>query len=131
MPAMHLSNVLLPEPLRPTIPKNSPAPTSNDTSLSARKVSCSERRKGCSARSLNVWTRSFGSENVFETPSTTTAGPRPGTKLTLADGHGVEPQADLARGCAARDRQRVRGLVERERRGEVGAARHAQHESVG
>src|SRR5215210_2943931 len=110
MPAMHLSNVLLPEPLRPTIPKNSPAPTSNDTPLSARKVSCSERRRGCSARSLNVWTRSLGSENVFETPSTTTAGPRPGTKLTLADGHGVEPQPYVALAAGLGDGEGVAAL---------------------
>src|SRR5205823_3118104 len=44
MPARHLSSVLLPEPLRPMIPKNSPSSTSNETSLSAcSSVACRER----------------------------------------------------------------------------------------
>ncbi len=37
MPARHLSSVLLPEPLRPTIPKNSPCSTAKVTSRSASK----------------------------------------------------------------------------------------------
>ena len=40
MPAMHLSRVDLPEPLRPMIPKVSPVLTSNSTSRSAQKSSC-------------------------------------------------------------------------------------------
>ena len=46
MPAMSLSIVLLPEPLRPTMPKVSPAATSNDTPFSASNVS-----SGCRSRS--------------------------------------------------------------------------------
>ena len=74
MPAMHLSSVLLPDPLRPTIPKNSPRGTANETSLSASKRFDPARLNGCSARSLSVCTCSFGRVNVFETLSTTTAG---------------------------------------------------------
>src|SRR5215210_7456284 len=117
MPAMHLSSVLLPEPLRPTMPKNSPAATSKETPLRAGKVSCSERRIGCSARSLSVWTRSLGCWNVFETPSTTTAGPGPGTKMTLADGHRGEPEPQVAPAAGLRDRDGVRPLIESERGG--------------
>src|SRR5215210_1036676 len=130
MPAMHLSSVLLPEPLRPTMPKNSPAATSKETPLRAGKVSCSERRIGCSARSLSVWTRSLGCWNVFETPSTTTAGPGPGTKMTLADGHRGEPEPQVAPAAGLRDRDGVRPLVQRERRGVVGALRHAEDDAV-
>ena len=39
IPARHLSSVLLPLPLRPTMPKNSPSPTSKSTSFSARSSS--------------------------------------------------------------------------------------------
>src|SRR4051794_7593170 len=88
---MHLSNVLLPEPLRPTMPKNSPRLTSKEMSVSAGKVSMSRRRNGCSARSLSVWTRSFGSENAFETPSTTTAWDRSDTAAKLAEGRDFGP----------------------------------------
>src|SRR3954471_10412782 len=72
MPAMSLSSVDLPEPLRPTTPKNSPFCTENDTSCSACSVSLRARRNGCSARSLSVWLTSCGISNFFETPSTTT-----------------------------------------------------------
>src|SRR5215217_4725040 len=74
MPAMHLRRVLLPDPLRPTMPKNSPGSTANDTSFRALKWSYDDRRNGCIARSLSVETRSCGIRNVFETPSTATAG---------------------------------------------------------
>src|SRR2546423_3438860 len=71
---MHLSSVLLPDPLRPTMPKNSPCGTANETFLSASSRSWPERLNGWSARSLRVWTCSRGIVNVFDTPSTTTAG---------------------------------------------------------
>src|SRR5256886_768085 len=71
---MHLSSVLLPEPLRPTMPKNSPPRTAKETSLRASKRSNPVRRSGWSARSFSVWTCSRGMLNVFDTPSTTTAG---------------------------------------------------------
>src|SRR3954468_9169051 len=73
MPAMSLSSVDLPDPFRPTIPKNSPFSTANETSRSACSTSLRVRRKGCSARSLSVWLTSRGISNFFETPSTTTA----------------------------------------------------------
>src|SRR5437764_13766477 len=82
MPAMHLSSVLLPEPFRPTMPKNSPGGTANETSLSASKRSWPVRRKGWSARSFSVWICSRGMLKVFDTPSTTTAGTPPVEALT-------------------------------------------------
>src|SRR3954465_11488782 len=74
MPARHFSSVLLPEPLRPTIPKNSPFGTTNETSSRAWRRSKRARLKGWTARSLSVETFSWGSRKAFETPSTTTAG---------------------------------------------------------
>src|SRR3954463_11217403 len=74
MPARHFRSVDLPEPLRPTMPKNSPRWTSTETSRRACSVSVRVRRSGCSARSLSVCTRSCGSSNVFDTPRTATAG---------------------------------------------------------
>ena len=71
---MHFSSVLLPEPLRPTTPKNSPLFTVIETPLSASSFSLAERRSGCSARSFSVWTCSVGSVKLFETSSITTAG---------------------------------------------------------
>src|SRR5437764_1826595 len=82
MPAMHLSSVLLPEPFRPTMPKNSPGGTANETSLSASKRSWPARRSGWSARSFSVWICSRGMLKVFDTPSTTTAGTPPVEALT-------------------------------------------------
>src|SRR5947199_9160796 len=73
MPARHLSNVDLPEPLRPTMPKNSPGSIANDTLSSASKRSEPLRLNGCSARSFSVCTRSWGTWNVFDTQSTMTA----------------------------------------------------------
>src|SRR5829696_2921487 len=74
MPAMHLSRVDFPDPLRPTIPKNSPWGTEKEMSSSARRRSKRWRRSGWSARSLSVWTRSRGSEKVLEALATMTAG---------------------------------------------------------
>src|SRR5919197_4038335 len=74
MPARHFSSVDLPEPLRPTMPKNSPRSTAKETSRSARSSSWPARRKGCTARSLSVCTCSRGIRNALETSSTTTAG---------------------------------------------------------
>src|SRR5437764_10730612 len=79
---MHLSRVLLPDPLRPTIPKNSPCGTANDTFFSASSRSGPGRLNGWGARSLRVWTCSRGIVNVFDTPSTTTAGTPSGEPLT-------------------------------------------------
>ena len=71
---MHLSSVLLPEPLRPTSPKNSPFSTWKLTCLSASNSLRSLLRIGCSARSLSVCTLSAGSEKRFETSSISSAG---------------------------------------------------------
>src|ERR1035437_5839993 len=74
---MIFSRVLLPEPLRPTIPKNSPWWTSNDTSRSARSSRYSVRVSGWTARSLNESTRCSGIRKVLWTPRTSiTTGPR-------------------------------------------------------
>ena len=53
-PARHFSSVLLPEPLRPTMPKNSPAAMSTLTSFTARSSSKVRDANGCSARSFSV-----------------------------------------------------------------------------
>ena len=66
-------SVLLPLPLRPTIPKNSPLPTLSETSCSASRRSKLRRRSGCTTRSFSVWTCSCGRRKAFETPSTLTA----------------------------------------------------------
>src|SRR5688572_9938178 len=70
MPARHFSRVLLPEPLRPTMPKNSPSGMSKLTSSSARRTSEPVRRNGCRARSFRVCTRSCGRTNCLVTSST-------------------------------------------------------------
>src|SRR5437868_635209 len=80
MPARHFSNVLFPLPLRPTIPKNSPFRTPNETSCSARNRSCLARRSGCRARSLSVWMVSSGLTKVLPTPCTTSAAPLTATE---------------------------------------------------
>src|SRR4051794_2233641 len=89
MAAMHFSNVDLPLPLRPTMPKNSPDWTAKLTSLSAGRGVAPWPRKGWSTRSLSVWTRSCGRRKVFETPSTKTAGRASDTPLSVAPGSAV------------------------------------------
>src|SRR3954452_16014301 len=73
MPAMHFRSVDLPEPLRPTMPKNSPLGIANETPLRTFSSSYSLRRKGWRARSLSVCTWCFGMRNVFSSPSTSIA----------------------------------------------------------
>src|SRR5262249_39649095 len=70
----HFSSVLLPLPLRPTIPKNSPRNTSTLTSSTAWSTSNRRVRKGWSARSFSVWYCSCGSRKLFETWERLTAG---------------------------------------------------------
>src|SRR5215210_3177125 len=84
MPARHLSRVLLPDPLRPTMPKNSPSATWNEMSRSATSSSTSMRRSGCSARSLSVMTCWRGTRNVLLRPTTSTAAWGCGTGQRLA-----------------------------------------------
>src|SRR3954447_394 len=130
---MHLSRVDLPEPLRPTIPKNSPSATSNDTSLRAWSVEWPDDSKGCRTRSLSVETWRWGRRKAFETRSTVTAGGAPVAKraparsavtdtwLTLATGrtgkgaalrHNARPDAPrdphLATRVRPRDHDRAR-----------------------
>src|SRR4051794_18501511 len=109
---MHLSSVDLPEPLRPTMPKNSPCATSNDTPRSACRSSCPDESKGCRTRSLRVLTRRWGRRKVFETWFTVTVGAPPvvapaapgrsavvGTRVTLAAGRRrARPENPCARG---------------------------------
>src|SRR5262245_38789161 len=73
MPARHLSSVLLPLPLRPTIPKNSPALTSKLTSFSASSSSYVLDAKGCRARSLSVVYCWCGRRKLLLTARTATA----------------------------------------------------------
>ena len=75
-------SVLLPEPLRPTMPKTSPRRTSKLTSTSAGSASKGWRRVGCSTRSLMVLTCSSGRRKVLPTPSTRTATSSAGARLT-------------------------------------------------
>src|SRR4051794_1529699 len=80
---MILSRVLLPEPLRPTIPKNSPLRTSNDTPCSARSSRYSMRVNGWVTRSLSESIRCLGTRNDLSIPRTSittgasAAGPPP------------------------------------------------------
>ena len=72
MLARIFSRVLLPDPLRPTMPKNSPSWMSNETSCSARRMRCSRRANGCVARSLSESTCCSGIRNVLLTPRAST-----------------------------------------------------------
>jgi hypothetical protein len=74
MPAKHFNSVDFPDPLRPTIPKNSPGGTEKDTPRNARNTSVGLRRNGCNARSLSVLTCSRGISKRLCTRSTTTGG---------------------------------------------------------
>src|SRR5690348_8708398 len=71
---MHFSNVLLPLPLRPTIPKNSPCPTSSEMLLTACSSSYEVLRSGCSTRSLSVEYCWWGMRKVLLTCLMETAG---------------------------------------------------------
>src|SRR3954452_4424923 len=101
MPARHFSSVLLPDPLRPTMPKKSPCSTWKETSRRATRSSALRRRSGCSARSLSVWTRSAGMRKRLPTFSTRTAGSASARALTT----------DEASGRARRDPRSLRPLV--------------------
>src|SRR6478672_4833284 len=73
---MIFSSVLLPEPLRPTMPKNSPWWTSKVTSRSAMSCRYSRRRSGCSARSLKLSIGCSGMRKALPTSRTSiTTGP--------------------------------------------------------
>ena len=85
MPPMHLRSVLLPEPLRPTMPKNSPFSTEKETPRSASRWSTSRLRKGWRTRSLSVWVASCGRRNAFWASTTVTAALLSRDKLTSTD----------------------------------------------
>src|SRR4051794_26409841 len=68
MDARIFSSVLLPEPLRPTMPKNSPSRTSKLMSRSARSSRCSTRAHGRVTRSLSESIRWSGMRKVLLTP---------------------------------------------------------------
>ena len=65
MLASSFSRVLLPDPLRPTMPKNSPCLTSNETPSSARRIRTSLEANGWTIRSLTESTRCVGILKVF------------------------------------------------------------------
>src|SRR3954470_4508175 len=67
---MHFISVLLPDPLRPTVPKNSPGAISQLTPCSASSRSKLGRRSGCRTRSLIVERCSCGIRNVLLTSRT-------------------------------------------------------------
>ncbi len=76
MLAMIFSRVLLPEPLRPTMPKNSPLWTSKDTSRSAWSSRVEIFRSGWVTRSLSVSIRWSGTMKVLLSPrASSTTGP--------------------------------------------------------
>src|SRR5215212_8191563 len=70
MLARILSSVLLPDPLRPTMPKNSPCRTSKDTPRRACSTRYWGRASGWTTRSLNESMRWIGILKAFSTPST-------------------------------------------------------------
>src|SRR3954447_11676745 len=78
---MHFSSVLLPLPLRPTMPKNSPLAISKLTSWTAFSSLYSVERKGCRTRSLSVEYCWWGSRNVLLTPCTEIAGASVGAQV--------------------------------------------------
>src|SRR5215207_187721 len=94
---MHFSNVLLPDPLRPTMPKNSPRGTEKETSCSACSRSAPVRLNGCIARSFSVVICSWGISKDFETPSTSTAGARSRDRATARNGSEQGPADTLHR----------------------------------
>ena len=114
-------SVLLPQPLRPTIPKNSPRRTSKDTSCSACSRSKLRRRSGCTIRSLSVWICSRGRRNCLETPSTLTA--------TSSGGAGTRRQrserTSAPRDPRRREPRRVPRRAARRGRGRAPGARRA------
>ena len=87
---MHFNSVLLPLPLRPTIPKNSPWAISREMSLTACSSSYSVERNGCSARSFSVEYCWWGSRKVLLTFSTEiAAGPMGAVASGMAAGRVV------------------------------------------
>ena len=100
MPARHFSSVLLPLPLRPTMPKNSPWRTSKETSRKASSSLWRALARGCRMRSLSVVACWCGIEKVFESESTATAAGRLGPAGVEAAGSCCEA-ADTGETVAA------------------------------
>src|SRR5918994_6334846 len=100
MLARIFSRVLLPEPFRPTIPKNSPRRRSNEIPRRAWSWRYSMRANGCTARSLNEVMRWLGIRNAFSTPlaSITTGASAPGADavtMSAVSAGSVETPADM------------------------------------
>src|SRR5680860_4262 len=94
MLARIFSRVLLPEPLRPTMPKNSPRSISKEMPSSARSSRKSRPEKGCTARSLSESTRWTGIRKDFFRSSTWIASGTSGSTAALLRG---KPRAASAR----------------------------------
>ena len=73
MRAMHLSRVLLPEPLWPMSPNVCPSGTSNDTPLRAQNSSCTVRLNPLKIVALSVELRSWMRRKRLATSLTSTA----------------------------------------------------------
>ena len=128
MPAMHFSSVLLPLPLLPTIPKNSPSAISTLTSSTACSVSAMRVRSGWSAFSLRVRAFSRGSRKLLERLRTEmadgraadapTARPRAvsavvvtGETLPPASGYGARLHLRAMRGASSNGLDRAFALL--------------------
>src|SRR5215210_5863323 len=120
MPAMHFSSVLLPLPLRPTMPKNSPGSTSTLTPFSASSVSWPRNLNGCRTRSLSVCDCSCGSLNALLTSSTTSGfGPcRRGGRGARSAGVSVATAGSRLAPRPAQAAQPAGALLERRHRAE-------------
>src|SRR6188472_2630449 len=90
MLARILRSVLFPEPFRPTMPKNSPRLTSNETSRRARSTRYSGRASGWTARSFRESIRCVGIRNVFWTP-----------RASIESGRSCRSIERLAASCSA------------------------------
>src|SRR5438552_2135986 len=135
MCARILSSVLLPLPLGPTMPRNSPSATEKVTSRSTSCRSYVIRFSGCAKYSLSRARCSCGIRNDFETPTTSIAfaircAPRSEERPDPADGEedgdrGAVREEGHRRRERARERDHERGEGEPAQRG---AARHDRRE---
>src|SRR5680860_428356 len=117
MLARIFSRVLLPEPLRPTMPKNSPRSISKEMPSSARSSRKSRPEKGCTARSLSESTRWTGIRKDFFRSST-----------WIASGTSGSTAAQRRTGAAAQLRGKPRAASARAGGGLGQRAALAQHD---
>src|SRR5271165_5337092 len=112
---MHFSSVLLPLPLRPTMPKNSPCAIWTLMSLTACSSSYSVLRSGWSTRSLSVEYCWWGRRKVLLTVSIETAGSTAGVTASRGGGDRgivvVKGPCTLATGARLNALQHVYVLV--------------------